>query len=63
MKRNKVSQFEATKHAKREARAREFLDRLGIDFYQSFGKICVDGRLYADYQTAACAYDPEWWRK
>ena len=63
MKRNKVSQFETTKHAKREARAREFLVRLDIDFYQSFGKVCVDGRSYPDYQTAARFYDPEWWRR
>ena len=63
MKRNKVIQSEATKHAKREARAREFLDRIGVDFYQSFGKIYVDGLLYPDYQTAARFYDPEWWRK
>lgn len=63
MKRNKTAQFEATKHAKREARAREYLDRLGIDFYQAFGKIYADGRPHADYQTAARFYDPEWYRR
>ena len=63
MKRCKAKQFEETKHAKREARAREYLDRLGIDFYQAFGKIYVDGRPYADAQTAARRYDPKWFRR
>lgn len=63
MKRNKVTQTEKTKHAKREARARAYLAQLNVDFYQSFGKVVVDGRSYPDYQTAARVYDPEWWRR
>lgn len=66
MKRNKTSQNrnnETTKHARREACARTYLAGLNIDFYQSFGKVCVYGRVYPDYQSAARAYDPEWWRK
>ena len=62
MKRSKVTQAEEMKHAKREARARAYLTGLNVDFYQSFGKVCVDGRVYPDYQTAARMFDPEWWR-
>lgn len=63
MKRNKVNQSEATKYAKREARARAYLARINVDCYQSFGKVIVDGLMYPDYQSAARLYDPEWWRK
>lgn len=63
MKRSKSKQFDETKFAKREARAREYLDRLGVDFYQSFGKVIVSGLMYPDYQTAARMYDSEWWRR
>ena len=63
MKRNKVTQSEETKYARREARARAYLTGLNVDFYQSFGKVVVDGRSYSDYQTAARTYDPEWWRR
>ena len=62
MKRNKTTQFEESKHARREVRAREYLKRLGINFYQAFGKIHIDGRAYDDFQTAARTYDPEWYR-
>ena len=48
MKQNKVSQAKNTKHAKREARARAYLASLNVDFYQSFGKVIVDGLMYPD---------------
>lgn len=63
MKRNKVSQYNEVKHAKREARACAYLTQINVDFYQSFGKVFVDGLMYPDYQSAARMYDPEWWRK
>lgn len=63
MKRSKTTQSVAMKHVIRENRAREYLERLDIDFYQAFGKIYIDGRTYDDFQTAARTYDPEWYRR
>lgn len=63
MERSKTKQFKETKFAKREARACAYLTQINVDFYQSFGKVFVDGLMYPDYQSAARMYDPEWWRK